>query len=301
MYAVQLNPDDWGPAQLTLAGTISADGGVFGLGFALCRTATAQPVEDGDLKWLAVDLLGADKAIRSTTLVPALPICAFPDPDSKPSEQVAFLIDSLIPLVDDVQAMVVRDEDRVYLHRIFVSDPPVIDALSAKSQGGDAYVVSWSAYHPAGVDVEHIVMVSQDDGATWRPTTLPIGETSIAVNVAPASGVKTLLFGVVTTDGLNTVFVRAEPVEAMPVPPQLGILTPGPGTVRSPLTLIAITTEPSQLPSIRTRWTSSTDGEIAQGMSTVGALSPGKHTISVSLVDDSGKPVASDSVAVVVE
>ena len=301
MNAVQLDPKDNGPAQLTLTGTITDEGGTFGLGFAIRREAKAMPVEDNTVKWIAVDLLGADGVILMTTLVPAMPVCAIPGPDGKAMEQTIFLVDSLIALVDDVRAMVVRDEERVFLERVFSAEPPVVDGVQVTSQKGGSYTVTWSAYHPDGNDLEHIVVVSQDDGATWRPTTLPLQETSVDVSVAPASGIKMLLFAVVTTDGLNTVSVAAGPIEATLLPPQLAVLAPGPGTVQSPVKVVACTTDLGQLSDARVTWISPTDGEVAQGMSALARFTPGKHELTAVLIDDAGQSIASDSVEIYVE
>lgn len=300
LHAVQLNANDEGPAQLTVTGAITAGDAQFGLGFAIARAADPDPVDEATVKWLAVDFVAADGAILLTTVVPARPVCAIPDLDKPPSEEMTFFIDSLVPLVEDVRAMVVRDEERVFVKREFASDPPVIEGVSVKAIKPGSYTVSWSARHPSDAELEHLVMVSEDGGETWRPTTLPVTTTSVEVFVAPASGVKTLLFGVVTTDGLNTVSATAEPIDAIPVPPQVAILSPAGGTVLSPVMLVACTTEPAGVPSERMSWMSSIDGQIAKGASAVAALSAGDHTITVSLLDESAKSIASDSVDVVV-
>jgi hypothetical protein len=295
MHAIQLDADDDGPAQLTITGTIGDDGGSFGLGFALRRKPVAQLIDERLATWIAVDLLGDKDAIRSTTAIPAMPLCAVPEPGAKPPEGLTLLVDSLVPLLDDVRSMVVRSEDGVLLRRTFSGNPPAVDRVTVKSDDA-TYVISWEAEHPDGLDLEHIVIVSYDDASTWRPTTLPIADTSAAVAVAPSSAVKTLTFAVVTTDGFNTVMAVAEPVEAHPATPQIAILSPSPGLAYSPLAVIACTTEPNESVLLQTLWSSTVDGEIGNGLSPTVKLSTGKHTITAAMIDESGKTIATDSV-----
>ena len=289
--------------QLTLTGAVAEDVR-FSLGFALAHAVPAAQDEPAGATRLAVDLLDASGNVLLRTMVLGTPMCTLPAPDTlEPPLGRAYLVQSLIPLVEGVETMVVREPGRELLRREFPANPPQISSPEVK-RGEASFTVRWKADHPDGAPLEHAVVARDPDAdpADWTLASLPSELTEI--DVMPTLRAKRLEFAVITTDGLHTVL--SDPVEVEPTPPlpAVAIISPTGLVHGSPLALVAYSSEEGVVGGpwglTRVEWRGSDDVVIGVGPSILAYVKPGKHILTARLFAEDGATLAEDTVEVVV-
>ncbi len=105
------------------------------------------------------------------------------------------------------------------------SAAPTNQLQETYNAGSDTYELTW-AYSGARRDVENRLLVSGDNGATWRPLPLPTYTNHISI---PRAGLaqNNPQFKLVSSDGIHSVFSAA--VQGLPevaLPPTVQILSP---------------------------------------------------------------------------
>jgi len=169
---------------------------------------------------------------------------------------------------------------------------------------GDVVPVSWTASDADGDDLVFNVQFSADNGATWEMVAQGITENSVAIpreNVASTSQGR---FRVWASDGIHTSRDTSGSFTTALRNPQVTLLSPSPGTyvaINQTLNLEALAYSPNvgTPDSSQISWTSSIDGALGDGEElAVTGLTPGVHTITVSVNDGVG--TASDSVTDVI-
>lgn len=177
--------------------------------------------------------------------------------------------------------------------------PPEVTLLSPA--GGDSWPregsqrFEWQANDADGDELSFNLQYSQDGGASWKSLTSNLrGETSFEVEAAAFPGGSTQ-FRVLASDGLHTASSGiSAPIQISPKPPQIHVALPEDGASYPAGEAVifrgfAADLEDQPLEESAFRWSSDVDGEIGTGKNLWGQeLSPGFHTISLTVTDSGG-------------
>jgi hypothetical protein len=204
---------------------------------------------------------------------------------------------------------IVLSNDSVELSSVELSPNAPIVNVTEPSTGGlkaGEVNVEWEASDADANELLFTVHYSHDGGQSLTPVVANITETSITANLDDLPGGDDAFFRVLATDNTgHTTSADSAHFEVANKAPVATILAPSDGNeiqIGNPvgLTGTASDREDSQLPEDAYAWTSSIDGEIANGSAAIlSNLSPGQHTITLE-VTDSGALTGSDSVEIFV-
>lgn len=157
--------------------------------------------------------------------------------------------------------------------------------------------ISWTGLDADGDPLTYHVLYSPDDGVTWRGVDALITDQSTTVNFASQPGTKgtTGRIKVIVTDGFNT----AEDVTDVPFAvagkdPVAEIVAPVSGGTFSGRTFVALygagdDREDGVMEGASLAWTSDIDGALGTGRVVEADLSPGAHTITLTVTDSDGQ------------
>ncbi len=170
----------------------------------------------------------------------------------------------------------------------------------------ETVLVSWTADDPDGDPLYFNVQYSADDGATWSTVASSVISTSVAIDTANMPTSRRGRVRVLATDGIHTGYDSSDGPFMVPnhrpnveiVAPQMGATYIMSQTVALQALVYDVedgSMEPSQL-----RWSSNLDGVIGRGAQvSVADLTPGRHRITLDVVDSDGAS-NSDSVQITV-
>ena len=182
--------------------------------------------------------------------------------------------------------------------RVASANPPTV-TFERPTGGGDLagpVELAWRADDPDGDDLSFTLFYSTDDGATWEVLAAGLGVTTAklsSLNGIPST--EALRFRVVASDGFHAAeAVTADRYRIGNSPPFPVIVAPADGsTFRAGETVVfgaaALDAEDGALRGDALRWRSDRDGELGTGERLdVRTLSPGRHTVTLSVRDAAG-------------
>lgn len=158
--------------------------------------------------------------------------------------------------------------------------------------------VQWTALDLDGDALTHFLFYSPDDGQSWLPLGVRLGEEAFEFDSAaiPSSLGLNSKFFVRTSDGFSSSDSPIYEAAAMGMgnPPDVHLVSPNDGSTHRQHGQIVFTAsgwdlEDRLLPHSSMVWTSSLDGSFGAGrVLTASSLSPGVHTITVTGTDSTG-------------
>lgn len=159
---------------------------------------------------------------------------------------------------------------------------------------GDVIKVTWTATDADGDTLVYTVQYSSDNGLTWETVEQNLRDTTAEIDRIDLSGSPTALFRVLATDGIHTTAATSKPFVLGELGPTVEILSPAKDeafvkgeTVY--LEAIAYDADTGEVPEEMVSWTSSIDGPLGTGLELeVSRLSPGDHTLTLTVKDDAG-------------
>jgi len=180
--------------------------------------------------------------------------------------------------------------DGVVIHELEVArEAPTVRLAWEPGEGTEGVrPVRWQGGHPEGRELRYLLSYSADDGKTWQPLSLPVGETEHDVDFDRLAGGDRCRLRVLATDGVNTTEAVSEPFKRPVQPCYAMILEPDNGTAYGREDPVRLQGQGYYLeerePELdRLDWVSSADGPLGEGaIVEVSGLSPGAHTITLT-------------------
>jgi hypothetical protein len=213
-------------------------------------------------------------------------------------KQASFLM--YLPYPTDVAALTILTGTQVITTHLYSSQAPqvTITAPSASGVYTNSLTLTWEASDPDGDPLSYDIRYSPDGGASWQGVTamLPSEAVTYTVNLRYLPGSENAFFKVIASDGLNTGSgITAAPVVVTRKAPK-AVLTSLQGGEKfgfeDIIRLEGTLMDPETLPPYEDAafvWTSNRDGVIGVGQnSTVYGLTPGRHTITLTVTDHDG-------------
>jgi hypothetical protein len=184
---------------------------------------------------------------------------------------------------------------------ITLSSPTANESWTALEQ------VAWQASDEDADPLTYSILYRPADAAPWVTVATGITQTNYTVNSQELAGGDGATIRVLVSDGFHTSFVDSPPFNVVDKGPQPLILAPAPNAefpAAQPLLLAgdAYDLEDELLPDERFHWQSDRDGALGTGRSlTLAGLSPGPHTLTLTVTDNQGNPGVSTVTIVVQE
>ncbi len=221
------------------------------------------------------------------------------DPQGSPGYDL-LTIDELLPYVAGTIEVKILGTDGGTLKSVSAGANPPALAVTQPSAGqtlaGNQITVAWTAADPDDDPLTFDVQYSHDDGASWEMLDQRVTGTSVtldAVNVvAGAPGASR--FRVWASDGIHTTSALSDPFTVPNHVPTVSITSPLPGTqvaISQTISLeaLAYDTDLGSIPDSGITWSSNQDGVLGTGAQfSLASLSPGQHTIAVTVDDGQG-------------
>ena len=221
------------------------------------------------------------------------------DPQGSPGYDL-LTIDELLPYVDGtVQVKILGTSGQVLKSVSAGANPPTVtvtNPTTGQVLSGNQIPVAWTASDPDGDPLTFDVQYSPDNGATWEMLAQHVTGSSVtldAINVvAGASGASR--FRVWASDGIHSASGLSDPFTVPNHAPTVSITSPAPNTgvaISQTISLeaLAYDIDLGSLPDTGIVWSSSLDGVLGTGPQlSVASLSPGQHSITVTVNDGQG-------------
>lgn len=180
--------------------------------------------------------------------------------------------------------------DGIVIHELEVArEAPAVRLDWEPSDGIEGIrPVRWQGEHPEGHELQYLLSYSADDGKTWQPLSLPVGETDQEVDFDRLAGGDRCRLRVLATDGVNTTEAVSEPFNRPVQPCYAMIVEPENGTAYARDDPVRLRGQGWYLEEREPEfdqldWMSSVDGPLGQGaILWVSGLSPGAHTITLT-------------------
>ncbi|RME80141.1 MAG: hypothetical protein D6775_16940, partial [Caldilineae bacterium] len=204
----------------------------------------------------------------------------------------------LLPDSPQMKRLVIACNGTEVISRAASAHAPQVTLLSpngGETWGEGTQTVRWQASDADGDDLTFLLQYSLDNGATWTSLATGLTGDSYEVDSGLIPGSDSVLFKVIASDGM----LSAEDVSDAPMTiarhaPTVRILSPTDGRWYTPgQTAVfdgeALDLEDENLPDDAYHWTSDLDGDLGDGPSiAVDNLSPGYHTITLTVTDSDG-------------
>jgi hypothetical protein len=230
---------------------------------------------------IVVELVGEDDEVL------AWHRCLLRNPLQNPTDPWLTFSETLV-WVRKTRRIVVKRDDTV-LHTLEVEDlAPALGALSPVFDAASG-TLSWSMPHIASAAGLHQIEFSHDDGRTWRTLAHSRGN-HYQVDPRSLPGGEHCRFRVLTTSGIRSASAETAP---FPIPVKrrrAQILKPQPGQhfrADEPVVLVGggFAAGRGLSDPADTTWTSDVDGPVGSGHLLTATLSPGRHTLTLTVPD----------------
>jgi hypothetical protein len=218
----------------------------------------------------------------------------FQDSDKQASFQM------YLPYPSNVAALTILTGTQVITTHLYSSQAPQVTITSPPASGvyTNALTLKWEASDLDGEPLSYDIRYSPDGGATWQGVAamLPGNAVSYTVDLRYLPGSENAFFEVIASDGLNTGSgITAAPV-VVPRKRPTAVLTSLQGgekfAYEDIIRLEGTLLDAEDLPPYDDAtfvWTSDRDGVIGVGQNTtVFGLTPGRHTITLTVTDSDG-------------
>jgi hypothetical protein len=263
------------------------------VGPSFCRRGVPTPAS-GRPTPITVELVGDDGLLVSQR-------CRVRDPYQDPDDPWLAFSEEIMWL-PETRSIVFR-RDNTVIHTIEVEEAVAALDVTSPTFDANAGTLSWSGSHVDDPSLTYLVEFSHDNGLTWR-TLAHCRESHYTVDLRTLAGGERCRFRVLATSGIRTTMAETDPFAVAVKRRRAHILEPRPGQRFAA----------DEHPVLRgggfaagqglsepnaTIWTSSIDGLLGSGYEVVTRLTPGPHTLTLS-VPDGADGVASADVTVFV-
>jgi hypothetical protein len=212
-----------------------------------------------------------------------------------------------VPFNNRTSRIVLRRGNKVIVQRSVSAHKPVVRLLTPRGGGtlSGHQTIKWVASDADNNPLTYIVEYSRDAGKTWTPLNVGLTGTSLAVDFATLPGSNRGLIRVLATDGVNTVEARSQAFEVPFQAATITLLAPRNGATFQQYQPVdgqgyAISWGDRPISAIKQySWTSDRDGFLGIGPWLSRTLSPGRHKLTLTVVDNAGRR-SSTSVHIVV-
>ncbi len=226
----------------------------------------------------------------------------------EPGEQITTVyFNFLLPAAEGAAKVVLRHQDQV-LDEIEVSANPPTVTLTSPNGGetwdGGVHSIEWTASDPDGDPLTYNLLYTNDGGATWYPIAAGLTETSYEVDAGLLAGGSQARIKVIASDGYhNAEDMSDADFTVTDSAPNAEIISPLDNSVTSPgapllLQGYGADVEDEDLPEEAFLW-SEGDTVLGMGRELPVNLSPGRHTLTLT-VSDSGGNSTTDTVELLV-
>jgi hypothetical protein len=161
-------------------------------------------------------------------------------------------------------------------------------------QGAGPFLVSWQMDDADGDPLRAQVLYSRDGGDTWLPVAVGLSESQTRLDGRALPGSDLARLRLRVSDGVNTIEVDSEVFRVSAKAPLALITQPTSGSVYPPgepllLSGLGSDAEDGSLGDEALVWSSNVDGQLGSGRSLFEQLSPGTHTITLTVRDSDGQ------------
>ena len=205
-----------------------------------------------------------------------------------------------VPWSPQVKQIRLRQGDKVLAQRTVSPNVPKITLTSPV--GGENWsgkqTITWNASDADGDKLSYSVWYSRDGGQSWAPIDHNLNTTSLTVNFDNVPGSDKAMIRVLASDGVNTAGALVPAVfRVLRKSPQALIISPNDGSAFDQnedfvLQGSAFDWEDGALTDAANyAWNSDLDGSLGSGRWIVPHLSPGTHTLTLTVRDADGNTV----------
>ena len=193
-----------------------------------------------------------------------------------------------LPFTPKARELIVLRGDEVLLKQAISARPPQLSALTVKREPGDKLAVRWTAPGDS-TRLWHKVRYSADGGQTWLGVVVSSATPNCELDLGRLPGGEKCLVEVYTSDGIATARLRSATFKVNRKPPKALIASPekgkrlADGWVR--LLGAGIDQGGRAIAKERLLWRSNRDGELGRGDLLDVQLSPGAHTLRLTVRD----------------
>ncbi len=226
------------------------------------------------------------------------------DPPFPPEDTAQADVSLIIPWMDGTtQVVLVKGQDVLATKSLSANKPQVTitSPVSATTwAAGTTQELTWTASDADGDPLSYSVLYSYDEGATWDLLATGLLTTTYPVDVDAFAGSSSARFRVIATDGMQIAMDESAPVSIPNKPPSVIITNPGENNVFLPGQLVvlqggALDLEDGTLADSALSWSSDKDGILGVGPAIpVNDLTPGEHTITLSVTDSDGASASAE-------
>ncbi len=234
-----------------------------------------------------------------------------PHIDDEQDPEVAAALAEFVPFHPDTKWIRIRHDGVVKAQMEVSASSPQVQLLSPHS--GDlaaGQIIRWQGSDPDGDTLNYTLLYSPDDGVSWQPMIVNSSLSEVTLSVAMVQNLpksSTARLKILASDGVNTAEDISDGQFTAPgSAPSVLILTPEDETVAAVAEFVSFSVaagdiEDGEIADEHLQWTSNRDGELGQGSALdTNALSPGRHTITVTATDSDGRSSQS-SVDVIIQ
>ena len=275
--------------------------------FYLLKDAVeAQPRQPGNY---SIVLKNGDQELANYPFTPARMSSGLSQDPNAPELNLS-AVQELVPYVAGTTAVEILGPAKALLYSVKAGAAfPVVAILTPKggeTLSGDTVGVSWTASDADGDRLAFTIQYSADGGQSWETVEENIRDQKVLIDRIDLSGSAMAMFRVLATDGIHTTAAISKPFTLAGVSPIVEILSPDPDAayvIGETVTLAAYAYDPDsgEVADENISWSSSIDGVLGTGLEIdVATLSPGTHTITVTVKDDAGGPAVSVSTKLLV-
>jgi hypothetical protein len=190
--------------------------------------------------------------------------------------------------------IVLKHGDAVLDEIVVSNNPPTVSFVepSGGEQWNGIQTIQWTASDPDGDPLTFTLLYSPEGGMNWFPVASGVEGTSLLVDMSTLPGGSTATFRIIASDGFNNGEDISNPFTVANNPPQALIISPPDGSVIPADTLVPLTADANDpedgfIPDESFVWTEG-DEVLGFGREAFANLSPGLHTITLSVADSSG-------------